>query len=57
MKTKQKNILAIIVYFGGALSSLNVPPILLHDHILAVAFMIAGTYGIVSVSKKKKFIF
>jgi hypothetical protein len=57
MKKESKDILAILTYFAAAISSLYIPPVLLHDHILSIAFIIAGTYGTVSVYKKKKFIF
>jgi len=57
MKKTEKDWLAILVFFIGASFSLNVHEPAIHFQILGIAFIIAGTYGIVSISKKKKFIF
>jgi hypothetical protein len=54
---KRKDILAIIVYFIAAYFSANTLGNEVYLHILSIAFIIAGTYGIVCLSKKEKFLF
>jgi hypothetical protein len=56
MKPQTANTISIIVYFIAGLISLNFLDTLLF-HILGIAFLIAGVYGIVAIIKTGLFIF
>ena len=59
MKKRNKefeNKLVILTYFAAAYISLNLFNSLT-SNILGITFIIAGVYGIVLTSKKKKFVF
>ena len=53
--TKEKFAVAIFL-IAGLLSS-KIPQTTLATHALGIAFIIAGFYGIVAISKNQKFIF
>ncbi|MFH1425503.1 MAG: hypothetical protein ABIG28_02115 [archaeon] len=57
MKPPTADQLVIAVYFLSALITLNLIPSSLTTNILSIAFIIAGVYGVIALSKKKKFIF
>jgi len=54
-KTKDKFAAAIFL-IAGLLSS-NISQATLTTHALGIAFIIAGVYGIIAISKNQKFIF
>ncbi|MBU0466347.1 MAG: hypothetical protein KKF39_01580 [Nanoarchaeota archaeon] len=56
MKPSTKNTLAIAIYILAAVTSSNILGTLFWNF-LSIAFLIAGTYGIVCMCKKKKFLF
>ncbi|MDO8459899.1 MAG: hypothetical protein Q7S74_02215 [Nanoarchaeota archaeon] len=53
---KRANISAIIVFFIAAVLILNVLESPLAIYSLGIAFIIAALYGIICISKNKKFI-
>ena len=57
MNRKNKNWLAVLAFFLASYSILDMKEFSLSASILGVAFIIAGTFGIVSLFKRKSFIF
>jgi len=54
---QNKNMVVTAVFFLAGLASLNFIGDSLTNHILGIVFIIAATYGVVSISKKTKFLF
>jgi len=57
LTNKQADKTVILLYFIAAFISLNRLDPTLSLHALGIAFIVAGTYGIVVVSKNKTFLF
>jgi len=54
---RKGDIMAILLYFLAAFIALNKFGDFVAFHILGIAFIIAGVYGIVCLHKKHKFVF
>jgi len=57
LDAQNKNMVVTAVFFLAGFAALNFIGDSLTNHILGIVFIIAGTWGVVSISKKTKFLF